>query len=78
MVTAMTVNNGLVMGTSITDGLAVMLPRLLAINVMLTFIAAFMGRNILTLAHLQHLNQYLLKFAYNIKEGIVTVQNDTD
>ena len=61
------------MKNSIASDLGKMFPKLLVINLISTIIAAFMGQKILKQGRLQHFNQYLFKFAYNIKEGIVTV-----
>ena len=36
-----------------------------------------MGRNIVKLASFKQMNDFLFKFAYEIKEGIITVQGDS-
>ena len=52
--------------------------QFLIVNAFYVGVAAYMGRFMLILGNLQYLTNYHFKFAYNLKEGIVTMHGEGD
>lgn len=48
--------------------------RFLFCNAVYLAVATYTGRNTLIFGQFIHLNKYLFKFMYNLREGIITVQ----
>ena len=59
------------------DAVIEALPMLFILNVFFLLNASYFGRNTLLHGSYQHLNRYLFKFMYNLKEGIVTYHNNS-
>ena len=61
----------------VQDALIETVPYLVFLNLFYIAYATYCGRNTLIFGQYQHLNRYMFKFMYNLKEGIVTYHSNS-